>query len=81
LDRREVTGGWRKLHDEELHNLYPSPSIIKMMKSRMRWAGNVALIGEKRNARRILVAKPEGQRPPGRSKLSWVYNIKLILER
>jgi hypothetical protein len=54
--RDEVTGGWRKLHNEELHNLYSSPSIIKMTKSRrMRWAGNVARMGEKRNAHRILV--------------------------
>jgi hypothetical protein len=60
--RVEVTGGWRKLHNEELHNLYTFPSIIRMIKSRrMRWAGH----GEKRNACMILVGKPEGKRPLG----------------
>jgi hypothetical protein len=59
------TRGWRKLHNEKLHNIYSSPSIIRMTKSRrMRWAGNVARM-ERRNAYRILVGKPEGRRPPG----------------
>jgi hypothetical protein len=58
----EVTGRWRKLHNEELQNLYSSPSIIRMIKSRrMRWTGNVAQMGEKRNSYRILVGKPEGK--------------------
>jgi hypothetical protein len=76
--RDEVTGGWRKLHDEGLYNLYSSPSIIIMIKSkRIRWSGHVARMGEKRNAHRILVGKPEGKRPLGRSRRRSVNNIKM----
>jgi hypothetical protein len=75
-----VTGGLRKLHDEELHNSYSLPSIIRMIKTRkMRWAGHLARIGEKRNAYRFLVGRPEGERPPGRPKRRWVDNIEMDL--
>jgi hypothetical protein len=64
--RYELVGGWRKLQKQELHNLYCSPHIIRTFRSRrMRWAGHKAQIGEKRNAYRDLVGKPEGKRPLG----------------
>jgi hypothetical protein len=59
--RDEVTGGWGKLHDEELHDLYSSPSITRIIKLRMRWAGHVAQMGEKRNGYRLLIGKAEGK--------------------
>jgi hypothetical protein len=75
-------GEWRKLHNEELHNLYSLPNIIRMIKSRrMRWAEHVARMGETRSAYRILVGKPEGKRPLGRPRHRWVDNIKMDLKR
>jgi hypothetical protein len=78
--RAGVTGGWRKLHYEELHNLHSSPSKIKIIKSRrMRWAGHVTQMGEKRIVYRLLVGKPEGKRPLGKPRCRWIYNIKMNL--
>jgi hypothetical protein len=78
--RNEVTGEWRKLHNEELRDLYSSLSIIRIIKSRrMRWEGHVARMGEKRNAYRLLVGKPNRKRPLGRPRRRWVYNIRMDL--
>jgi hypothetical protein len=78
--RDEVTGSWRKLHNEELHNLYSSSSIIRMIKSRrMRWEWHVARMGKKRNAYRVLVGSPEGKRPLIRPIRRLMDNIKMDL--
>jgi hypothetical protein len=70
--RNEVTKGWRKLHNEELHGLYSSPSIVRVIKVRMmRWAWRVARMGEVRGAYNILAGRPEGRRPLGRPKRRW----------
>jgi hypothetical protein len=77
----EVTGGWRKLHNEELHGLYSSPSIVSVIKARrmrrMRWAGHVARMGDVRGAYNILVGRPEGRRPLGRPRRRWEDKIKM----
>jgi hypothetical protein len=76
--RDEETGGWRKLHNEELRNLYSSPIIFRIIKSRrMGWEWHVARMKEKRNAYRILVGNPEGTIPLGRPKRRWVNNIEM----
>jgi hypothetical protein len=78
--RDEVTGEWRKLQNEELHDMYPSPSIVEVIRSRRSWAGHVARVGERRRVYRVLVRKPEGKIPMGRPRLRWEDNIKMDLQ-
>jgi hypothetical protein len=76
----EVTGGCRKLHNEELHGLYSSPGIVRVNRARkMRWAGHVARMRQVRGAYNILVGKPGGRRPLGRPRRRWEDNIKMDL--
>jgi hypothetical protein len=79
--REEVTGEWRKLHNEELSNLYSLPNIVRAVKwRRMRWAWHVARVGEGRVVHRVLVGKPEGKRPLGRPRHRCEDNIKMDLQ-
>jgi len=79
--RKEVTGEWRRLHNEDLNDLYSSPNIVRVIKSRrMSWVGHVARMDEERGVYRVLLGKPEEKRPLGRPRRRWVDNIRMDLQ-
>ena len=79
--RDEVTGEWRRLHNEELNDLYSLPNIVRVIKSRrMRWVGHVARMGKERRVYRVLVGKPEGKRALERPRHRWLNNIRMDLQ-
>jgi hypothetical protein len=79
--RDEVTGEWRRLHKEELNSLYSLPNIVRVIKSRrLRWAGHVARMGERRGVYGVLVGKPEGKRPLGRPRRRWKDDVRMDLQ-
>ena len=79
--RDEVAGEWRKLHNEELNDLYSLPNIVRVIKlRRMRWAGHVARMGERKGVHRIFVEKPDGKRPFSRTRRRWEDNIKMDIQ-
>ena len=80
--KRDENGKWRRLHNEELHSLYSSPNIVRVIKSRrLRWTGHVVRMEEGRSSFKILSGKPTGRRPLGRPRRRWENNIKMDLER
>ena len=79
--RDDVIGEWRKLHNEELNELYSSPNIVRVIKSiRIRWVWHVTRVGRRRGAYRVLLGKPDGKRPRGRPRYRWEDNIKIYLQ-